>query len=519
MYALSRGGMPLPRILRTLADTEAVYGAAAAEFGVVVREMDAVGTDVISALEARGQRTPSDGFAELCETLGTVHGSNEALADYLHAQHKRSREAAATDQEQSLDYLSVVAEGYVTGLVVGPLFVLTTLTLVGLAITDTRPVIRLLVFVVVPLLTAGFLAVIERLRTARERPGDPQRERNTPTHRSVTADGESADGHSADQWATQRATLRLYDRLGCGGHWLRQPRATLLANPWLTWLVTLPAGIVWLAVTVQAPSLTLTGLLSSLVGPASLVAVGGCVCYAAVYELAAARRRRIEAAAPELLDRLCSLTDAGLPIVDALQRVADTELGAVTPMIQQAWHDVGWGATVETALRRFATRARSPRLTRAITLVRTASRVSGDIAPVVSIAATELRASRRRDRDRRRLVATYVLVIYIGFLVFVGILVALSATFLPVITAQTTAAAAVGTDTALAADPASAVGTDGHSPVQSLAGYRSLFFQTAAVQAVCSGVVAGKLANGTVRGGAKHVAALLVVAHVAFQFV
>lgn len=512
MYALARSGMPLPRILRTLADNEAVYGEAAAEFGVAVREIDAVGTDVLTALERTRRRTPSDALAELTASLTTVVDSDQQLADYLATHHERCREAAAADQEQELAYLSAAAEAYVTVLVVGLLFVLTTLTIIGLVVTDTLPVLRGLVYLAVPLGTLGFLLGLDQLGSPRD-PPDTQ-PRPTPT----TPDPSTApDTESTDRWATQRATLRLYDRLDPVYRRLRRPRATLLAAPWLTCLVTVPAGIAWLWLTVPTPAATVIGLVS-LVRPISAVAVVVCGGYAAVYELAAYRRRRFETPVPAFLDRLGSRTDAGLSVVDAVERVADSDLAALTPAVERAWRDIQWGADLETALQRLAGRVQSPRVVRAVTLVTNAARASNDIAPVVSIAAEELRARRRLDRDRRRLVAMYLVVIYVAFLVFVGIVAALSATFLPAVGAMAADRTAATADTA-AAGGATAVGTSTHLTAGNLAAYRSLFFQAAAVQAVCSGLVAGTLADGTLRGGVKHVAALLALAHVGFWFI
>jgi flagellar protein FlaJ len=46
--------------------------------------------------------------------------------------------------------------------------------------------------------------------------------------------------------------------------------------------------------------------------------------------------------------------------------------------------------------------------------------------------------------------------------------------------------------------------------------YEQLFFHAASIQAVCSGLVAGQLGEGSVRDGAKHVVVLLSLTLVAF---
>ena len=103
--------------------------------------------------------------------------------------------------------------------------------------------------------------------------------------------------------------------------------------------------------------------------------------------------------------------------------------------------------------------------------------------------------------------------IYVAFLVFLGIVAALSATFFPAISLSAVEAPAA------AAGSSSVAGTAGHLTAGDVAAYQSLFFHAAVVQAVCSGLVAGKLADGTLRGGVKHVAALLSLAHLGFWLI
>jgi flagellar protein FlaJ len=49
--------------------------------------------------------------------------------------------------------------------------------------------------------------------------------------------------------------------------------------------------------------------------------------------------------------------------------------------------------------------------------------------------------------------------------------------------------------------------------------YELLFFHISAVQAVCSGLIAGQLAEGGVADGVKHAAGLLALTYLVFAFV
>ena len=177
---------------------------------------------------------------------------------------------------------------------------------------------------------------------------------------------------------------------------------------------------------------------------------------------------------------------------------------------------VDWGADVSTALRRLERRVRSPMMSRAVALVTNAIRASGDIGPVLRIAADESRATWSLRRERRQVMLTYLIVIYISFLVFLGIIAALSVSFIPAIEA----AGVPGTGGSL---PDAGTGVpDGPGGIADGIGdievdaYEQLFFHAASIQAVCSGLVAGQLGEGSVKDGVKHVVVLLLLTLAAF---
>lgn len=510
MYALARSGMPLPEVLRTVAAHEAVYGETADAIGVTVREIDRFGVDVISALEATSDRTPATAFAEFTADLAAAVDSGRPIDDYLKTQHARYREAAADSHEGFLDRLSTAAEAYVTGLVVGPLFVVTALTVVGLVVTETIALLRVIAFGCLPVGTVGFLVCLNRLFANRRPPVETHGTRRPQHPTAPPGDGVGPQPTDTErEWCDQRATLRIADRLRGMRRWLRQPTAALAANPWLTLCVTLPLSVLWLAVAIEPPRLTPAALVGA-TQPLSIAIVGVCGTYAIAYEFGAARRRRLAAAVPAFLDRLAGVNEAGLSVVDGLSRVAAGDLGALSKPVARARRDVRWGADVASALTRLAQRVRSPPVTGAIVLVTNALTASNRIGPVAAIASAELRATRRLARRRRRAMAAYLIVIYVAFLVFLGIVVALSASFIPAIETvggePTGGMAAVG---GVSPGIASA-GTD------NIAAYERLFAQIAAVQAVCSGLVAGRLGEGALRAGVKHIAVLVAIAQLVF---
>ncbi len=533
VYALSRSGMAFPRVLDTLAANRDVYGEAANELSVTVRDVDAFGTDLLTALRRTARWTPSEPLEEFTENLVSVLGSGQSVSAYLRTQYDRFLKEAEAQQKRYLDMLSAFAEIYVTALVAGPLFLITTLIVIGLVIKDTIGLVAVLVYAGIPLATAGFVVYVDGMMNALSLPGGdvaeipPDGARTGPSAPTGASSAAASTGTSvskppgsaaradgghlvSDRHRENRERLATYDRFRSLRRAFDDPIRRVLRNPAHTFLVTVPLGILWVLVSaLRGPRpTTVVGTVRTLDDPlvqASIVVLG---LFALVYELRKRRLRAIEATVPDFLDRLAGVNDAGLTVVESVFRVADTDLGALTDDVRRMRRDVQWGSDVVTALRRMARRTGSPTVSRAVVLITNASVVSGDVAPVLHIAADEAQATRRLRAERRQEMLTYLLVIYLSFLVFLAIVVALTVSFLPAVqTAHTTApdAASSGVQTG----PFTTLGTTDTSL------YALVFFHATALQAVCSGLVAGQLGEGRLADGAKHATAMLVLAFAA----
>ncbi|GAA0718841.1 flagellar protein FlaJ [Halorubrum trapanicum] len=560
MYALSRSGMAFPRVMDTLAENEAVYGEAAAELSVAVRDMNAFGTDALTALQRISRRTPSDDLADFAENLASVLGTGQSVSAFLNDQYERYQAEAEAKQEQYLELLSTFAEAYVTALVAGPLFFITILVVIGLVLQDTLPLLRVVVYLGVPLATFGFVVYVDSVtqgvggteRVAEsslsdpntpsvtgvrhatdesgDRGGSPRFDGGAATDRGpagvgadgVDSDGVGADGvgsaaPGADRWAESRERLRIFDRLRRVRRLIESPAETVLASPRTVFLAAVPVAVVGLLAFAFPVTLgTPVEMVGQIDGPIVVATAFVLAAYAVAYEFGKRRVRRIESAVPDFLDRLASVNEAGTAVVGSVRRVADSNLEALTADLRRTRRDVDWGADVSTALRRLERRVRSPMMSRAVALVTNAIRASGDVGPVLRIAADESRATWSLRRERRQVMLTYLIVIYISFFVFLGIIAALSVSFIPAIES----AGVPGTGGSLPMSgsgvPAGPGGiTDGIGDID-VDAYEQLFFHAAAIQAVCSGLVAGQLGEGSVRDGVKHVVALLALTLVAF---
>lgn len=523
MFALSRGGMEFPQILRTLTDHSEVYGETAREYSVAVREMDMFGRDMITALRRMSSRTPSEGFKTFTENLTSVLQSGRDLSGFFKEQFERFRREAEERQDDMLELLSTIAEAYVTMLVAGMLFFITILLIFGLTVSDTLTYLKMTVYVLIPISNIGFalfvqqqldtfgiggmggnagVQTLKRADISTPMPALPEQGPKRP-------DGGVTHAREADS----RTMLGWYDRLKNFKAALRDPVGVVFWNPVKLLWVTVPIAILMFAVrfprVIQAEGINIR-VLDHLIVQSVLFLIG-------TYAVARYFHRRhiesIEQATPEFLERVASLNDAGMSVVQAIDRVRGTDLGVLTPEVERIWKDVKTGTTVEDAFLRFGRRVRTRAIARVVTLLTNAMRASGQMGPVVRIAAEQTRAELALRRQRRQQMLTYLIVIYISFLVFLVIILAVNEMLVPSIP-ETSPVEASGTQ-------AIGVGTGAFGDFGGVdqPAYTLVFFHAALIQAVCAGFVGGQLGEGSVRDGAKHATIMLAIAYVAFIFI
>jgi flagellar protein FlaJ len=454
---------------------------------------------------------------EFGDNLASVLGSGRSLAPFLREQYDRYQDEARSRQQQHLDLLSTFAEVYVTLFVALPIFLVTILGIVGLVLDDTLALLRVLGYVALPSLTFAYIVYVDSVtetlpdRIARSDLSDVGAGHDPRRAGHVRAETDGGLETARDR--SNRRRLAFHDRIERVRRRITNPVDTVVSSPAVTFLVTVPLGVLWVIARSWPVPLDATAL-TVVDGPvveATLFVLGG---FAVAHELRVRRTRAIDRAVPDFLDRMASLDEAGLTVVASLRRATRGDLGPLGDEVERAWRDIEWGADAETALRRLDRRVGSLAVSQAVALVTNAMRASGDLAPVLRIAADEAQQARRLRRERRREMLTYLLVIYVSALVFLGIVVGIVLAFFPAI--ESAAAASVA-PTQTGGGPGAAI-TSGLGDVN-LDAYRTIFFHLAAVQAFCSGLVAGQLGEGNVPDGVKHATVLLGVTYAVFLFV
>jgi len=508
LYALSRGGgMNLFEIFKSLSGYAHVYGAAAEEFGYIVKDMEYFGHDLITALRTASERTASAQFKDFIDGLISIVSSGGDVTAYLKSKADQYRSAATREQHNFLGTLGILAEVYISVFVVGPLFMMTILAVLGLVSSGTTIILYALVYAIIPFGTVFFLLLLDMISgeiKAQPRTYIAEKELNVFYDVRVKPPSEEC--------AKLIKRARLYKKLSGLLDVLTHPFRLMRYKPAYAFLGSIPLAIAYLST--RAHELGQLNIGTS-IGPMRAdnieiaTAIDDCILFAVLlilipfiifYELRSIRIRKIEDQIPEFLKRLASINEAGILLVDAIAMVARSKIGILHTDVKRMVEDISWGTNLVVALTKFEYRIRTSMTSRVITLIVKAGESTSDVRSVLAIAASDADVQKQMKQERTAEMFVYVFIIYISFFVFLFTVYILVVYFLGAMP-QSMGEAVEGLPLAIGFD---------------LEEYTMLFFHAALVQGFCSGLVAGKMGGGHIAAGLKHSAILMLVSYGVF---
>ena len=499
MYAMRQGGAEMMGVFRAIGGNSAVYGEAAHEFQRVIRDTDYFGYDQIEALRHLQETTPSEKLAEFVQDLVSVVESGGDMLAFLDARVRIYQEEARFEQKTFLSTLQLVAEAYVTLFVAGPLFIIIVMVVMGFM--GSTPILQLsvIIYLLVPVGSLFFILFLDAISIKTE-----GIERYTEARWLNEFDDVPVEERTGDEPLVRQ--LQYYDRVRNLRAFLRHPLRAFLVEPNRTFYVTVPIALAYVLLAFLAtPAYTDVEVLIDVLDDHLVVALLVILVPFGIFHGSWQKTvMELEAAIPEFLNRLSGINQVGLTLAQAITIVVRADLGVLTYEIRKIKRDIEWGASVQDALVRFEERIRTPTIARAVTLITTASRMTGGIGDVLNIAARDAAMSETLKRERRAEMFIYVTIVYLVFIVFLFVVAVIDAQFLSVL---------AGVD-ALA--PGSMPGglSFGNTPI---ATFERLLYHACLIQAFFSGLIAGAMGEASLRAGVKHAAVMIIIAFVVFN--
>jgi flagellar protein FlaJ len=501
MYALSFGGMDFVTVLKRMAEADDTYGEVAHEFDMIVRDVEVFGNDLFTAIRNARNLTASENMETLLDDMLSVLDSGGDMTAFLHDESDKYMSRSQEEQDRFLETLAMLSEVFIVAFVAAPLFLIITLIMMTFLGSAGFSMLYAIVYVVLPLGMLGFIVLVSML-------SEPYR---SPDH-SVTRDEDtvaSLDALEDDLQHTVLRRIRLRTRLDA---FRANPLKPLRRNPELTLLFSVPAALGYLLVAggvVGVPTIARlferpfwTTTLFFVV-PFLVVSVP----LSAVHEQDRRRKRHVAKRLPDALDILAGSNQMGVSLVEGFGLVAGDVSGRFAAELRHVRNDIRWNHDIRGALLSLADRMAVPQLTRTCKILAEGSRSTGNLHKVLKIAAQDTRHRIQMERARERELQTYVAVVVIGFLVYLGTVVVIDQSFLgPVIER-------IGTTDSDQLDQLISIGAEDVSM------YTTLFLHSALVQAVGTGLIIGELADSDVRSGLKYSIGLVLVALAVFALV
>lgn len=164
MSAIISAGVPPVVIFRLLSNIKE-YGEITQECRRIVRNIDAFGMDLTSAIRNVANRTPSEGFKQFLYGIVSTIDTGGDLKKFFESSAKEALFDYRLKREKYLQTLSTYADFYTAVLIAAPLFfisILAVMALIGGQVLGLSiPVaMRVGIFVLIPLLNIAFILFI-----------------------------------------------------------------------------------------------------------------------------------------------------------------------------------------------------------------------------------------------------------------------------------------------------------------------------------------------------------------------
>jgi flagellar protein FlaJ len=216
------------------------------------------------------------------------------------------------------------------------------------------------------------------------------------------------------------------------------------------------------------------------------------------------KTQEIENRLPDFLRDVAEAGRFGMTLAQAIRVSSRGRYGRLTPEIQRMAAQIDWGVPASEALRLFAERVNTPLVKRMVSIIIKANDAGGSVADVLTMVAHDARETIINFNDRRISMATYTVVIYVAFGVFLATIFILNTTFLP----NMEEAGQQVNESAIEAGVTNLPATIQSEIIPTV---QLIFIVSVAIHAFGDGILAGVLQDGKVANGLRHSFIMLLI--------
>ena len=204
-------------------------------------------------------------------------------------------------------------------------------------------------------------------------------------------------------------------------------------------------------------------------------------------------RKSVDEHLPDLFRTIVQAQEVGMTLPQALEEVAKRDYGPLTNELKKITVQMSWGASFEEALIAFEKRVDTVLSHRTIPMIIEASRSGGRVEQVFDPLSKFIETTIILEKERGNQTRPYIAIIYVALFVFLFTIVILFKTFFTDI--EGVALFSMSTSSSFT--------------------LQRIFLHLTIVQGFFSGLVAGKMGEGSINAGLKHSAIMMIVGYMA----
>ncbi|MFP3945596.1 MAG: type II secretion system F family protein [Halobacteriota archaeon] len=485
MLGMAKGGTPILKILKVISEEKNVTGEVGEEMGVIVTKVEMFHNDVVKAIREVAHTTPSEVFSDFLDDLVSVLEGSDKVGEFLEYKSKNLLDEKEKYQSLFLNTLGVMAEVYVSILVVAPLFLIIIFVVMGMLGEANQRLMTLIIYLYMPAGGIMFLLMISSMMKGFEVEWTGERLKKFPVTATVIKKQET-------EFTYEGKPKKGFKKLMKGLRSIITDLQVFVSRPDYIFYITIPLSVASIPFIFGWEIETIFFYLMVL----------NAIPYAFLAELKKRRVRKIEERIPDFLKQLASLNESGLNVVVAIRMLSSSNLGVLTKEIVKIRKDLEWGMLLPHALKRFETRAGSATVTQVTSILLRAMEASGTVKNALFTAARDAQLYMRLRQNVKNEMFVYVVVIYMTFGVFLFTILILSKNFLQVMPSGST----------FQEFPAAQFNIPDTDRLT------RLFYHTSLINGAFGGFVAGLMGEGEMKSGLKHAIIMVSIAFIAFRF-
>ncbi len=162
MSAMSGAGVLPVDLFRSLANND-IYGEMSVECRYLVRDIELLGHDLVTAMKNLSVTTPSPALQDFLQGAITVVTSGGHLEPYFQVKTEQYIMENRQNQKEFLETLGLLGETYVTAFVAGPLFLVVVISIMSIMGNAQLIFLYVIIYALIPIGSIIYVVLISTL--------------------------------------------------------------------------------------------------------------------------------------------------------------------------------------------------------------------------------------------------------------------------------------------------------------------------------------------------------------------